>query len=289
MEQPASLPERNRVPAPSLPPRHQRVDGHARIRFSSHGVGDLYQRAPCRMLFPDREQGEAPLAVLITTSGGLTGGDRVRLDIEAEPEARGTVTTQAAEKLYRVLPGEADIRIDTRIEIARGAVVEWLSQEAIIFDRSRLRRSLDIRLHGDARLLGVEMTMLGRDAMGERFTTGLVHDRWRIWRDGRLVWADALHLERAGAASPGPRFGMGEARAMATLVYAGAAAASHLDLARALAPAPWGGATAMHDLLILRLIDRDGMALRAAAVRAVTALRAAALGSPARLPALWTC
>lgn len=275
------------IPASAPAPRHQRVDGHARICFSRAGIHDLYQRAPCRMLFPDTEAGEAPLAVMITTSGGLTGGDRIRLDISALPGARGTVTTQAAEKLYRVLPDEADIHIETRIEVAEDAAIEWLSQEAIIFDRSRLRRSLDIRLTGNARLLGVEMMMMGRDAMGEIFSTGLIHDAWRIRRDGRLIWADALHIERKGDESPSP-FGMGNARALATLVYAGPDAASHLDLARSLAPAPDGGATLINDILIIRLMNKDGMALRAAASTALSALRTATLGAPSRLPALWT-
>lgn len=284
--------------------RHQRVDGHARVRFGAGGIADIYQRAPCRLLFPDGEADDFPLAVLVTTSGGLTGGDRIRLDVRVDPDARGTVTSQAAEKLYRVLPGDADIRIDTRLSVGRGGIAEWLAQEAILFDRSRLRRTLEIDLEGNARLLTVEMLMLGRDAMGERFATGRIHDAWRIRRDGRLVWADALHMdgaEDANAAPPGDvaegacaalaalPFGFGEARAMATLLYAGPDAAAHLDLARSLAPAPLGGATCFEDLLILRLIDRDGLALRTAVTRAIMALRAAALGAPSRLPALWTC
>lgn len=269
--------------------RHQRVDGHARIRFSRAGLDDLYQRAPCRLLFPDGDKGDFPLAVLLTTSGGLTGGDRIRLDFSVGANARGTVTTQAAEKLYRVLEQDADIRIHTRIDVARGGVAEWLGQEVILFDRSRLRRMLEIDLEADARLLAVEMVMFGRDAMGETFERGLVHDAWRLRRDGRLIWADALHLEGDCAAQAGLPYGFGEARAMATLLYAGPDAAAHLELARELAPAPYGGATCLNDVLILRLIDRDGMALRSAVMRAASALRAATIGAPSRLPALWTC
>lgn len=276
-------------PAASPVIRHQRVDGYARIAFSRSGLSDLYQRAPCRLLFPEGEAGDFPLAVLITTSGGLTGGDRIRFDMRVAEGARGTVTTQAAEKLYRVLPGDPDIRIDTRIEVARGGIAEWLAQEAILFDRSRLRRMVEVDLAGDARLLGIEMTMLGRDAMGERFDTGLIHDGWRIRRDGHLVWADALHLDGYCVALAALPFGFGDARALATLIYAGPDAADHLELARNLVPAPLGGASCVNGILVLRLIDRDAMALRAAATRALSALRAATIGASARLPALWTC
>lgn len=269
--------------------RHQRVNGAARIAFGRSGLADLYQRAPCRLLFPDGEPEDAPLAVLLTTSGGLTGGDRIRFDLRVNEGARGMVMTQAAEKLYRVLPGDEDIRIETHISVARGGSAEWLAQEAILFDRTRLRRALEIDLAADARLLAMEMAVLGRDAMGERFAQGLLHDSWRVRREGRLVWADALHMEgdcKALAAQP---YSFGEARAFATLLYAGPDAAEHLDLARTLAPAPLGGATCLEGILIIRLMARDSMALRASATRAACALRAAALSAPPRLPALWYC
>ncbi len=63
-------------------------------------------------------RGTFPQVVSITTSGGLTGGDRIALDIRVEADGCGTVSTQAAEKLYRVLPDDPDIRIQTRIDIA---------------------------------------------------------------------------------------------------------------------------------------------------------------------------
>ncbi len=287
-------PEMFGAPGPIAKPtfsgaRHQRVDGHGRIAFSRAGISDLYQRAPCRLLFPDGEVGDFPLGVLITTSGGLTGGDRIRFEMAVGPDACGTVTTQAAEKLYRVLPGDEDIRIDTHIAVAPGGRAEWLAQEAILFNHSRLRRSLHIDLTDDARLLAAEMTMFGRDAMGERFTTGLLHDSWRVRRNGRLVWADALHLEGECTAQASLPFGFGEARALATIIYAGPDAASYLDMARELAAAPLAGATCINDILILRLTGSHPMPLRLAATHAMETLRAATLGASPRLPAVWTC
>lgn len=282
------LPSAPQFRSHDVPPvRHQRVDGAARLGFSRSGLSDLYQRAPCRFLFPDGEADDFPLAVLLTTSGGLTGGDRIATDIRLGTGARGTVMTQAAEKLYRVLPEEADIRIDTRINVADNATAEWLSQEAIIFDRSRLRRSIEIDLAENSRLLCVEMAVLGRRAMGERFASGLFHDAWRIRRNGRIIWADAIHMEgNCGEIATLP-YGLGVCTALATLVYAGADAASHLELARTLAPPPLGGATCFDGLLILRMTSEDGMSLRTAVTRAAGALRHAAWGAPTRLPSTW--
>ena len=47
--------------------------------------------------------GDPPLAVLLTTSGGLVGGDEIRISVTARAGAVAGVTTQAAEKVYRTL------------------------------------------------------------------------------------------------------------------------------------------------------------------------------------------
>ena len=93
----------------------------------------LYQRAPCRVLFPTTEAGEPLQAVLLTTSGGLTGGDRTRVSVTVEPSARATVTTQAAEKIYRALPGTGDAVVQVEMQVGDGAWAEWLAQEKRIY------------------------------------------------------------------------------------------------------------------------------------------------------------
>lgn len=276
-----------------LPRGHQRVDGFARVRFTwsdgATSIADLYQRAPCRLLFPDSEASDFPLAVSLTTSGGLTGGDRVAVELSIGEGACGSVVTQAAEKLYRVLPGELPISIETRIEIEAGGRGEWLAQEAILFDRTAMRRSTEARLSGNARLLAAESFVLGRIAMGERYETGLLHDRWRIWRDGRLVWADGLHLEGDITGLNALPWGMEDAVACATVIYAGPEAADLVALARDVCTLPAAGATCVNGLLVLRLMDADPRRLRTVLQSAIGALRSAAFGLSPRLPAVWNC
>jgi urease accessory protein len=94
------------------------------------------------------------------------------------------------------------------------------------------------------RLLAVETLVLGRGAMGEAFTQGLVHDAWHIRRDGRLIWADALHLhgDGAGEGTLSPNCPMGWARRVRwPRCYVGCDAAGHLDLARAWRQRPMVG------------------------------------------------
>lgn len=282
--------QEDRTPLPPPAPRHQRVDGSARIAFAAPGrLADLYQRAPCRFLFPDSEVGEPIEAVSITTSGGLTGGDRIRVEVAIAADACATLTTQAAEKLYRVLPGEADIRIETHITVAERGWGEWLGQEAILFDATRVRRVFEADVAATGRLLAIESLVFGRSAMGEVVRTGRIHDSWRIRREGRLIWVDTLRLEGDIAAAMAAPFAFGDARSTATIVYVGADAAQHLDLARALIGEQRGGATSFDGMLIVRLLGADGAKLRLAVMRVAAGLRAAIGGFAPRLPAVWRC
>lgn len=253
-------------------------------------LADLYQRAPCRVLFPALPPSEPPEAVLLTTSGGLTGGDRTRITAEVGPHAQATFTTQAAEKIYRALPGTGDARVQVTLRVGAGATCEWLQQETLLFDGARLRRMLEADVAADARLLAVETLVLGRTAMGECYNTGLLHDAWRVRHAGRLIWADALHL--AGNLRPlrGAPFGLGASVACSTVIYVGPDAARQLGEARkALAgrgvPA---GSTAFQGLMLARLMAHDALKLRTVLVGLLEAVRQAA-GLPTRLPRVWHC
>lgn len=277
-------------------PTHQRVEGAARLVYRRDAQGrtrlaDLYQRAPCRVLFPDVEAGEPAQAVMLTTSGGLTGGDRLAIEIEAGDGTRLCVTTQAAEKLYRALPGDAATQIDIRAAVGVGAWAEWLAQETILFDRSRLRRRFVADVAPGGRLLAVESLVFGRTAMGERYDSGSLHDAWRIHRRGRLVWADAMRLQGDVAELRTRPFGFGTARACATLVYVGDDAAGLLAPLRERLQACTGqvAATAFDGLLIVRVLAADAADMRIAVRVAAGALRSLAACLPERLPKVWDC
>jgi len=283
----AALPQRSAA---------QRVDGAARIAYrrDEHGrtrLADLFQRAPCRVLFPDVEAGEPPQAVLLTTSGGLTGGDRLRIDIDIGVGASATIATQAAEKLYRARREDEDTRIAVNLKIGRDAWAEWLAQETILFEQARLRRLLVADVEPGGRLLAVESVVFGRTAMQEDCRHGLLHDAWRIRRDGRLIWADALHLAGDIGVQRERRFGFGTARSCATLIYVGHDAGLLLEgLREQLQALPVDAAATLIDgVLIVRLLAEHAQALRESVSRVAAQLRHRAAGYAPHLPRVWTC
>ena len=154
--------------------------------------GTLHESGSLRVRFPSPE-GEGLSAVLVNTAGGIAGGDRFDIEIAAGEGARLTLTTAAAEKVYRAVDQAAELTI--ALKVADGAHLSWLPQETILFDRARMSRRIDIDLAETASLLLCEIAVLGRAAMGERMEQGAFVDRWRVRRGGRLIFAETVRLE----------------------------------------------------------------------------------------------
>ncbi|PWC31506.1 urease accessory protein [Azospirillum sp. TSO35-2] len=272
------------------------VHGAATLRFEHrHGetrLATLYHHDPLRVLLPTPRRGDLPIGVLATTSGGMVGGDRLDIALSAGPGARAVITTQAAEKVYRSTGDTC--RIDTAVAVEDGAWLEWMPQEAIVFEGARLRRLTRLDLSGTGRAIAGEMLVFGRAAFGETVSRGLIRDAWEVARDGRLIWADALHLDDDIAEALAHPAGLAGAAACATLLHASPDAARHLDAVRALAEplvtSSGGariGATALDGLLVVRILGGDARAVRRAYATLWSGLRSEAAGLPTRLPRLW--
>ena len=161
------------------------VDGVTRRR-------QLHESGSLRVRFPSPEA-RGLSAVFVNTAGGIAGGDRFDIDIAAGEGARLTVTTAAAEKIYRAQGPAAQLNI--ALKAAAGSHLAWLPQEAILFDQARVSRKIDIDLAETASLLLCEIVVFGRAAMGEKMLAGNFTDRWRLRRGGRLAFAETVRLD----------------------------------------------------------------------------------------------
>lgn len=273
-------------------PRLQRSDGALVLALKcdeagATGIEDLYQRDPCRALFPSPDPGDVFQAVMLTTSGGLAGGDRIAATIAAGENTRALVTTQAAEKVYRARAENTVFSVD--ISLGAGAWLEWLPQETILFDGARFRRETRISLAAGAQLLAAEIVVFGRAARGERLTAGHYLDRWRVLLDGRLVWRDAMGWAGDPAGALRHPAGFAGAGAMATAIFAGLDAPRHLPGARsALENArSRAAATVVNGLLVARFLAGSAQILRSDLAQLWCTLRAEAGNLPPVLPRTW--
>ncbi len=252
-----------------LVPDYVRASGGVRVRFAANaGWTEAVERAESggyRVRFP-RNAGACE-AVLINTGGGMAGGDRMRADISLDAAAAGVVTTQAAEKIYRSQGALTEIDID--LKLAAGSQLDWLAQETILFCGSRWRRELNADIAENARLTIVESIVFGRIAMDEIVDRGFCHDRWRIRRDGKLIFAEDMRLDGSPARLLAAKASGNGARALATILYVAPGAERRLDEARDLLGAASSecGASAWNGMLVVRLLSRDPQGLRADLVR----------------------
>jgi urease accessory protein len=246
--------------------------GSRRQRVHEHGA--------LRVRFPNVAGGDTLEAVVLNTAGGMAGGDRFDLDMAVGRDAKLTVTTAAAEKIYRSLGPNTDIRV--RLDVGPGATLAWLPQQTILFDRIRLRRSIEADLAPDASLLLAEGIVFGRSAMGETLAQGDFFDRWRVRRGGTLVFAESLRLRGAIAEQLGQRAVTAGAVAIASVLKVpgdeaavAAVRAKEKDFAGEVGVSAWNG------LALARLVAPDGAALH----RDLIAVLSAFGNMP--LPRLW--
>lgn len=240
----------------------------------------VHEEGALRVRFPNVAGRGVLEAVVVNTAGGMTGGDRFDLDIAVGPGAKLTVTTAAAEKIYRSLGSDTEIRV--KLDVGSGATLAWLPQETILFDQIRLSRSIEADLAPDASLLLAEGMVFGRSAMGETLTHGHFLDRWRVRRAGVLTFAESLRLDDAIAERLSRRAIGGNAIAVASVLKipgdetaVAAVRAKEKDFAGEVGVSSWNG------LALARLVAPDGAALHHDLIAVLTAF------GNMPLPRLW--
>ncbi|MFM9847175.1 MAG: urease accessory protein UreD [Hyphomicrobiaceae bacterium] len=263
-----------------------RVDGGITATFSSRldgptGIATLAERGGYRLKFPRTHSRHAD-AVIINTGGGVVGGDRIKLDFSVQHGADATVTTQAAERIYRTIGSYSEI--DARLDVCDGARLIWAPQETILFSGARLRRRCEVDVAPTARFLFAESMIFGRTASGEVMDRGALHDSWRVRRDGRLIFAEANRLDDVSEDVLHRLAILGPARAFACILYVAPDAEARLASVReVLESAGVGaGASAWNGLLVVRFVTDAARDMRHAMVRVMQEL------SGASMPRVWS-
>ncbi len=240
----------------------------------------VHEAGSLRVRFPNGTGSRTLDAVVVNTAGGMTGGDRFDIDIAVGAGARLTITTAAAEKIYRSLGPDAAIGV--KLKVGPGGALAWLPQETILFDQVRLRRTVEVDLARGADLILAEAVVFGRSAMGEAVVSGHFLDRWRVRVGGALAFAETLRLDGAIAQRLAEGAIAHDSVAIASVLkipgddtFVAAVRAIEQNFAGEVGVSAWNG------LAVARLVAPDGAALRRDLVAVLTALG----GMP--LPRLW--
>lgn len=219
--------------------------------------------------------------IVVHPPGGVVGGDRLAIELDAGPGCLVLATSPGAAKWYR-----ANGRVSqqtVRLRAAAGAAIEWLPQETILYDAAQVDFEHEVELGAGATYLGSEILCFGRQAAGESFRSGRLRQRTRIRQDGRLLWWEQGSLTPEGIASP---LGMRGHTVCATFLAVGTPVPAALQASiRALDPQL--ALSQVKSVFVARYLGMDGETARLLMLRVWQALRPQYLGRPACTPRIW--
>jgi len=190
--------------------------------------------------------------IVLHPPGGIAGGDALALDVSLDPGSAALLTTPGAGKWYRSqgLPASQTLEFS----LARGACLEWLPQETILFDGALARMRTRVSLDEGSQYLGWEILCFGRTASDERYASGSLAQRTEVFRAGERLWTEQGHLQGDDALFASA-LGLAGRTVCGTLLAAGAEAGNALLAALREVPVGAGalaGITRLPGMLIAR-------------------------------------
>lgn len=236
-----------------------------------------------KALYP--EQDGLCHGIIIHPPGGIAAGDDLAINIDCEDSTAGLLTTPGAAKWY----GAHDQRHATqKIVMSVAGALEWLPQEAIIFNRAHVESDIHIHLDGQASTIGWDALIFGRAASGETFQLGQFCQRLELTIGGQPVWQERLRLYGDDPLFRSP-VGLGGHHAFTTVWAARPASrawtAADLESLRTAAPrVAW---TQVHAQLVLGRLVAEPFEMRRHSHQAWQQLRPMIWQRNASIPRIW--
>lgn len=237
-----------------------------------------------RPFYPEGADGTCHV-YLLHPPGGVVGGDRLDIAVQAGAGSHALLTTPAANKLYRSAGPCA--RLTQTLRVDPGAQLEWLPQPTIAFAGVHARIATRVDLAPGGRFIGWEIVCLGRPDSGERYA-GTLGTALELWQDGAPLWLERARYD--GTALLDAPFGLRAHCVSGTLLATPPAAPDGQDAVRAAMEAHPGvlaGVSTVDGVLALRVLGFQTEPVQRALVAAWAALRPAVLGRPALAPRIW--
>jgi urease accessory protein len=266
---------------------------HARVaRHAGRSVlAMLDHRGPLRFqkaLWP--EGPEVAHLILLHPPGGIAGGDRLEIRIDADTAAHALLTTPGAGRWYR-----ADVPAMQHVHLVCGAhaVLEWLPQETIVHDGAQADAHIDVDVDAAGTAIGMDITVLGRAASGERFLHGQLVQRLCIRRAGSVLMDEHARL-RGEAFDTLARSAALAGRHVSGLLWAVGRAPFDDDVAQRVESAMrttgvelYGASRVEPHLLIARVVDTVPQRAKRALLAAWSLMRPALCDRAAHWPRIW--
>jgi urease accessory protein len=115
---------------------------------------------------------------LVNPSGGLVGGDHVRVEAQLHTHTHVLMTSPSANRIYRSLC--EPVLQEVHLSIGPEARLEWLPEVTIPFAGSRFRQSIHVNLAPGATAMLWDAIASGRVAMQERWAFAALENEIHI-------------------------------------------------------------------------------------------------------------
>ena len=139
---------------------------------------DRQQQGPLTIQRPFYPEGKPCHIYLLHPPGGIVGGDKLELDIFLNQDSHLLMTMPGASKFYRSHSNIAQLK--QKFTLAQNSIMEWLPQENIFFNGANANLTTEFNLTLNSRLLGWETLCFGRPVMHEKFVQGNIKSRLTI-------------------------------------------------------------------------------------------------------------
>ncbi|WP_214660475.1 urease accessory protein UreD [sulfur-oxidizing endosymbiont of Gigantopelta aegis] len=229
---------------------------------------------------------------LLHPPGGVVHGDQLKIDARIQHSAHALITTPAAGKFYRSAGQFASLTQTLHVE--KSAFLEWLPQETLLFNDSKVQLKTLITLAKGARFIGWEMLCLGRKASAEPYVSGECRQHFELWRDDKPLFIERCQIKGQSAMLK-EQWGMASWTLTATLVATNCSrdqlkAVQGLFEQLSSAEDPIKGhisATLKEDVLICRFLGEQAEYARACFIQVWQLIRPAIMEQDAHIPRIW--
>ncbi|RFB15247.1 urease accessory protein UreD [Bacillus sp. HNG] len=132
---------------------------------------------------------------ILNPGGGYLDGDRYQLKISLEKQAKLTLTTQSATKIYKTPKTHA--YQETEINLKEGSYLEYIPDPLIGYRDARYKQKNVIRMEKGTTLLYSDIITPGWSPGGERFSYDILQLLNEVYMENELVVYDHIKLNPA--------------------------------------------------------------------------------------------
>lgn len=132
---------------------------------------------------------------LLNPGGGYLDGDRYRMEITAEKQARLTLTTQSATKVYKTPKNH--VFSETEVHLKEGSYLEYLPDPLIAYQQARFTQKTVVRMDRTSTLFYSDILTPGWSPEDQDFSYEQLRLITEIYVDDELAVFDHIKLQPA--------------------------------------------------------------------------------------------